>query len=65
MDAATSGTLSLHILSVMDLQKMLLHVEETVPSMLHLPVSPDDTLHVYRYLHSHILIVNKQFLTAY
>ena len=31
-DAATSGTLSPHILPVMDLQKMLLHVEETLPS---------------------------------
>ena len=44
IDAATSGTLSLHILPVMDLQKMLLHIEETLPSMLYLPVSPDDTL---------------------
>ena len=38
IDAATSGTLSLHILPVMDLQKMLLHIEETLPLMLHLPV---------------------------
>ena len=30
--------------------------------MLHLPVSPDDTLHFYRYLCTHILIKNKQFL---
>ena len=62
INAATSGTLSPHILPVMDLQKMLLHVEETIPSMLHLPVSSDDTLHFYRYLHTHILIANKQFL---
>ena len=62
IDAATSGTLSLHILPVMDLQKMLLHIEETLPSILHLPVSSDDTLHFYRYLHTHILIANKQFL---
>ena len=41
---------------------MLLHIEETLPSMLHLPVSPDDNLHFYRYLHTHILIANKQFL---
>ena len=45
IDAATSETLSPHILQVMDLQKMLLHIEETLPSMLHLPVSPYDTLH--------------------
>ena len=62
IDAATSGTLSSHILPVMDLQKMLLHIEETLPSMLHLPVSSDDTLHFYRYLHTHVLIANKQFL---
>ena len=30
--------------------------------MLHLLVSPDDTLHFYRYLCTHIPIENKQFL---
>ena len=44
IDAATSGTLSLHILPIMDLQKMLFHISETLPSTLHLSVSPDDTL---------------------
>ena len=62
IDAATSGTFSPHILPVMDLQNMLLHISDTLPPMLHLPVSPDDTLHFYRYLHTHILIENKQFL---
>ena len=62
IDAATSGTLSLHILPVIDLQMMLLHMEETLPLMLHLPVSSDDTLHFYRHLHTHVLIANKQFL---
>ena len=62
IDVATSGTLSPYILPVMDLQKMLLHIEETLPSMLHLPISSDDTLHFYRYLHTHILIASKQFL---
>ena len=62
INAATSGTLSPHILPVMDLQKMLLHISDTLPPMLHLPVSPDDTLHFYRYLFTHILIENKQFL---
>ena len=46
----------------MDLQKMLIHIEETLPPMLHLPVSSDNTLHSYRYLHTHVLIANKQFL---
>ena len=51
MDVASSGSLSPHILPVMDLQKMLIHIEETLPPMLHLPVSSDNTLHFYRYLH--------------
>ena len=62
IDATTSGTLSPHILPVMDLQKMLMHIEEPLPLTLHLPVSSDDTLHIYRYLHTHVLITNKQFL---
>ena len=62
INAATSGTLSPHVLLVMDLQKMLSHIADALPPMLHLPVSPDDTLHFYRYLPTHILIENKQFL---
>ena len=62
IDAATSGTLSPYVLPVMDLQMMLSHIADSLPPMLHLPVSPDDTLHFYRYLCTHILIENKQFL---
>ena len=62
INAATSGTLSPHILPVMDLQRMLLHISDTLTPTLHLPVSPDDTLHFYRYLCTHVLIENKQFL---
>ena len=62
INAATSETLSPHILPIIDLQKILLHIEETLPSMPHLPLSSHDTLHFYRYLHTHILIANKQFL---
>ena len=58
INAATSGTLSPHDLLVMDLQQILLHIADTLPPMLHLPVSPDDTLHFYRYLCTHILIEN-------
>ena len=47
INAATSGTLSPHILPVMDLQKILLHISDTSPPMLHLPVSPDDTLQIF------------------
>ena len=62
IDAATTGTLSPHILPTMDLRRMLSHIEETLPSTLHFPVSSEDTLQFYRYLNTHVLIANKQFL---
>ena len=62
INAATSGTLSLHVLPVIDLQRMLQHIADTLPPMLYLPISPEDILHFYRYLHTHVLIENKQFL---
>ena len=61
-DAATAGTLSPHILPLMDLKEILSHIEETLPSTLHLPVSSEDTLHFYQHLCMHVLITNKQFL---
>ena len=62
IDAATSGILSPHVLPVVDLQKMLQHIADTLPPTLHLPISPDNTLHFYRYLCTQVLIENKQFL---
>ena len=62
IDAAMSGTLSPHILPIMDLKRMLSHIEETLQSTLHLPISSEDTLHCYQYLCMHVLITNKQFL---
>ena len=62
IDAATTGTLSPHILLIMDLRRMLSHIEETILSTLHLPVSSEDTLHFYHYICTHVLITNKQFL---
>ena len=62
IDAATTGTLSPHILPIMDLKKMLSHIEETLTSSLHLPVSSEDTLHFYEYLNMCALVTNKQFL---
>ena len=62
IDAATSGILSPHVLLVTDLQKMLQHIADTLPPTLHLPISQEDTLHFYRYLRTHVLIENKQFL---
>ena len=62
IDVTTSSILSPHVLPVTDLQKMLQHIADTLPPTLHLPISPEDTIHFYRYLHTHILIENKQFL---
>ena len=62
IDATTSGILSLHVLAITDLQKMLQHIADTLPPTLHVPISPEDALHFYRYLHTHVLIENKQFL---
>ena len=62
INAATSGTLSPHVLPVIDLQRMLQHIADTLPPMLHLLISPEDTLHFYRYLCTHVLIKNKQVL---
>ena len=62
IDAATSGILSPHVLPFTDVQKMLQHTADTLPPTLHLRISPEDTLHFYRYLCTHILIENKQFL---
>ena len=61
-DTVTTGILSANVLPVEDLWIMLIHIEEALPSTMYLPVSSDDTLHFYRYLHTHILISDKLFL---
>ena len=38
-DAATTGILSHNVLPVEDLWKMLIHIEEALPSTMHLPFS--------------------------
>ena len=62
INAATTGTLCLHVLPIIDLRKIVSHIEETLPPTLHLPVSSADTLNFYRYLCIYVLITNKQFL---
>ena len=47
------------ILPIMDLKQMLSYIEETLPPMMHLPVSSEDTLHFYRYVCTHVLIANR------
>ena len=62
IDAATTGILSPHVLPVEDLREMLSLIEETLPSTMHLPISSEDALHFYRYLHTHVLNADEQFL---
>ena len=62
INAATTATLSPHILPIADLKQMLSHIEESLPTTTHLSVSSEDTLHFYGYLCTHILIANRQFL---
>ena len=62
IDAATTGILSPHMLLVKDLRIILPHIEETLPSTMHLLISSDDALHFYRYLCTHILIADEHFL---
>ena len=62
IDAVTTEILLPHILPIEDLREMLKHIEETLPSTMHLPISSEDILHFYRHLHTHILIADEQFL---
>ena len=62
IDAATTGIISPHVLPVEDIRMMLLHIEEVLLLTMHLPVSSEDTLHFYRYLCTHVLIADEQFL---
>ena len=60
--AATTRILSPHVLPLEDLREMLLHIEETLPLTMHLTITSEDVLHFYRYLCTHILIVDEKFL---
>ena len=62
IETATTSILSPHVLPVEDLREMLIHMESKLPSTMHLQVSSDDTLHFYRYLHTHVLVAEEQFL---
>ena len=53
-DAATTNILSPDILTVENLRNMLGHIESELPSVMHLPIFLDDTLHFYWYLNTHL-----------
>ena len=62
IDRETTGILSPHVLPVEDLREMLKHIEEMLPSTMHLPILSEDALHFHIYLHTHVLIADEQFL---
>ena len=62
IDAATTEILSPYVLPVEDLREMLSHIEEMLPSTMHLPISSADALHFYKYLCIHVLVTDVQFL---
>ena len=57
-----TNVLSPDILPVEELRSMLRHIKLELPSIMHLPISLDDTLHFYWYLKTHMLVANGQFL---
>ena len=57
-----TGTLTPHLIPVPDLQKMLYQIESELPPNMHLPILSSDLLHFYRYLRTHILVEENQFL---
>ena len=62
IDTATTGTLTPHLIPVPDLQKMPYQIESELPPNMHLPIPSSDPLHFYRYLRSHMLVEESQFL---
>ena len=62
VDAATTNILSPDILPVKELKDMLKYIESKLPSIMPLPISLDNTLHFYRYLKTHVLVAEEQFL---
>ena len=61
-DTATTGTLTPHLIPIPDLQKMLYQIESELPPNMHLPIPSSDPLHFYRYLRTHVLVEENQFL---
>ena len=62
IDTATTSTLTPHLIPVPDLQKMLYQIESELPPNMHLPIPSSDPLHFYRYLRTHMLVEENQFL---
>ena len=62
IDTATTGTLTPHLIPVPDLQQMLYQIELELPPNMDLSIPSSDPLHFYRYLQTHMLVEENQFL---
>ena len=62
IDTATTGTLTPHLIPMPDLQQMLYRIESELPPNMHLLIPSSDPLHFYRYLWTHVLVEENQFL---
>ena len=62
IDTATTSTLTPHLIPVPDLQQILYRIESELPPNMHLPIPSLDPLHFYRYLRTHVLVEENQFL---
>ena len=62
IDTATTSALMPHLIPVPILQKMLYQIESELPPNMHLPIPSSDLLHFYRYLRTHVLVEENQFL---
>ena len=60
-DAATTNILSPDILLGEDSTVCSRHTESQLPSIMHHPISSDNTLHFYIYLKTHVLVAEEQF----
>ena len=50
------------IVPVEELRSMLRHIESQLPSIMHMPISLNDTLNFYQYFKTHVLLADGQFL---
>ena len=62
VDDTTTNILSPDILPVKELKGMLRHIGSQLHSIMYLPISLDNALHFYRYLKTHVLVAEEQFL---
>ena len=61
INVAAANIFSPDILLV-ELRNMLRYIKSQLPSIMHLPISLDDTFHFYQYPNTHILTAERQHL---